>query len=260
MGNSPTAAPTPAPTAITYSPPCLYGTTNTPSGCDPNRIKLCNELSASSEEILISHDENTDCSTSPKLSDTVEGNGENTYVVQFDGADGECLAIRMEGGECWGAHPNNGGNYNCQGRCGPGCGSWTCSNWGRDCLKHDVCSWYFSSSGGASDSNCGDEWGDAYNDWANNCFWGPCKGSASSCDYVMARGEPLSMDRASMEQESVYGLYEEYQNGVIVALAFCLLILGGCFCRILTKQRKNKYVAVHVTQSEAEEEAALNEE
>jgi len=260
MGNSPTAAPTPAPTAITYSPPCLYGTTNTPSGCDPNRIKLCNELSASSEEILISHDENTDCSTSPKLSDTVEGNGENTYVVQFDGADGECLAIRMEGGECWGTHPNNGRDYNCQGRCGEGCGYSTCSNWGRDCLKHDVCSWYFgSSSDDYYESDCGDEYYDAYND----CYWGSgfCSGPYSSCYYVWARSEPLSMDRASMEQGSMYGLYEEYQNGVIVALAFCLLILGGCFCRILTKQRKNECVAVHVIRSDAEEEAAaLNEE
>ena len=169
MGNKPRPAPR-APTS--YRRPCVYGTTNTPSGCDPNRVKPCSELSASNGEILIGQNGNSDClDNAPHLSDTVNGNGANTYVVQFDGADGQCLAIRMEGGECWGAHPTNGGDYDCQGLCGPGCegAAAVCSNWGRDCLKHDVCSWYFSSSGGALDSNCGDEFGQAANDYSTCC-------------------------------------------------------------------------------------------
>lgn len=30
----------------------------------------------------------------------------------------------------------------CQGKCGPGCGDIDCGAWARDCLRHDICSWY----------------------------------------------------------------------------------------------------------------------
>ena len=159
-----------------YAPPCVYGTTNSPSGCDPNRIRPCDQISTSRANVI---SQNTDhhCSSSPKLRDTIQGNGENTYVVQFDGADGECLAIRMEGGECWGQHPVNGGSYDCMGRCGAGCGSWPCSNWGPDCLKHDVCSWYFTAWGLFLDQRCGDEAWDVRD--AYGTLWALCTPSGS---------------------------------------------------------------------------------
>merc|ERR1712083_250393 len=133
-----------------------------------------------------------DCSAeSPKLRDTIEGDGENTYVVKFYDADSTCYAIRMEAGECWGDHPTNGGKYNCMGQCGGGCeeDDWwrVCSNWARDCLKHDVCSWYFSSSGQDADPNCGSDYDHAYWDGATWCLWwweGQCEGIANSCSMI----------------------------------------------------------------------------
>ncbi|MCX7679769.1 MAG: hypothetical protein N2316_11210 [Spirochaetes bacterium] len=56
--------------------------------------------------------------------------------------------------------------YECMGRCGAGCGSSLVpSSWCKDCLDHDQCSHKNYSSGGASDSNCGDEYNEAADDW-----------------------------------------------------------------------------------------------
>ncbi len=59
-------------------------------------------------------------------------------------------------------------NYACMGRCGPGCGTWAslASAWCKDCMDHDECSVKNNSSGGASDSNCGDEFNEAMDDWS----------------------------------------------------------------------------------------------
>ena len=144
--------------------------------------------SAPSGAIIIPANSNTDCmNNDPRLRDTIKNfhNSDNTYYVEFDAYDnGQCYGITMQGGECWGTNPGNGAGYNCQGRCGPNCGTWACSNWGRDCLKHDVCSWYFESSGGSSDTHCGDEFDIAQNDWAHCCIWPcprKCKGQSNTC-------------------------------------------------------------------------------
>jgi hypothetical protein len=170
-----------------HSPPCLAGTTNLPEGCDPNRIKPCAAFGHSPAAITIGQHDNSDCSdNSPRLRDTIEdpSSPENEYYVQFSDKDGNCMGIIMHGGECWGTQPQNSGNYDCMGRCGPGCGTWACSNWGRDCLKHDVCSFYYSASGGAGDDHCGDEYQQALNDWGHCCVW-PCKrecsGQSNTC-------------------------------------------------------------------------------
>ena len=139
--------------------------------------------------IEILKDSNTVCmNNSPKLRDTIDDGSSNLnkYYVEFDDSAGNCYGIIMHGGECWGDNPN-GGNYDCQGRCGRGCGSLftLCSNWGRDCLRHDVCSWYFEASGGRNDINCGDEYNMAFNDWYQCCFTlicdAGCKGPSSAC-------------------------------------------------------------------------------
>jgi len=95
------------------------------------------------------------------------------YQVQWTNSANRCEQMVMQMGESWGKNPINGGDYGCQGRCGGGCPGWTswCSNYGQDCLKHDVCSWYHGSSGGASDSNCGGEFNQASNDWATDCMF-----------------------------------------------------------------------------------------
>eukprot|EP00493_Phyllostaurus_siculus_P011548 UN11710 len=82
----------------------------------------------------------------------------------------------MQGGECWGKQPNTNGDYDCLGKCGPGCTDGQ-ANWARDCLKHDVCSWYFGASGGIADGDCGDSWWQATNDYVSST----CKEYGNSC-------------------------------------------------------------------------------
>ena len=63
--------------------------------------------------------------------------------------------------------------YGCMGRCGADCGNvFIPSAWTKDCMDHDVCSYYNNSSGGSSDVNCGDEYDEAIDDW----LWGVLSG------------------------------------------------------------------------------------
>ena len=166
---------------VAQNVPCIQGF-NLPTGCDDTRIKPCSAFTASeiAGSNLIESSVNYGCSrSSPRMRNTVFASPEtNTYYVQFDDAGGNCFGIIMEAGECWGMHPTNGGDYDCQGRCGGGCSNGN-SNWARDCLKHDVCSWYFSASGGFLDSNCGDSFGQATNDFLS--FSSSCRASGDSC-------------------------------------------------------------------------------
>ena len=172
-----------------YGTPCIYGENNSPSGCQ-QRIKECHEIDKSGIPVShqLFHGVNYECQhQSPKLGDTINnmyGNN-NVYYVEFDDVNNNCYGIVMRGGECWGDSPN-GGDYNCMGRCGGGCGGgWgQCSNWARDCLKHDVCSWFFGSSGALFDENCGDEWQQGTWDYTSCCYsWcgAVCAGDHDSC-------------------------------------------------------------------------------
>ncbi|KAJ3268186.1 hypothetical protein HDV01_003350 [Terramyces sp. JEL0728] len=157
--------------------PCTIA--GTPSGCDNTRIVSCGTLSGYP---VIPSGSNTLCSDTPN-----SFHRGDKYIVQFNqGKGGTCFEILMENGECWGTNPINNGEYNCQGRCGASCGGTLCSNWAHDCLKHDVCSWYFGASGGSGDANCGDEYAQATNDFLSNClFNGKCTlaspSQSSSC-------------------------------------------------------------------------------
>lgn len=93
------------------------------------------------------------------------------YQVQWTSEKNECFELIMQMGESWGKAPN-GEVHDCRGRCGMGCGSWAtmCSNYGPDCLKHDVCAWYHESTGIGLDGNCADEYGQAVNDYATDCI------------------------------------------------------------------------------------------
>jgi hypothetical protein len=66
--------------------------------------------------------------------------------------------------------------YECMGRCGGSCGSrWIPSSYTKDCMDHDQCSNVNNASGGSSDSNCGDEFNHAADDWAFGVIRG-CRG------------------------------------------------------------------------------------
>ena len=83
----------------------------------------------------------------------------NYYTISWDDRRGNRTARDQAG-------RNRGGNYNCMARCGAGCGRWWIpSSWTLDCFEHDECSRQNNSSGGAADSNCGDEWVHAADDW-----------------------------------------------------------------------------------------------
>ncbi len=66
--------------------------------------------------------------------------------------------------------------YECMGRCGGGCGWGAPSSWTKDCMDHDQCSNKNYSSGGGSDSNCGDEYNEAMDDWTWG-VWRGCNGN-----------------------------------------------------------------------------------
>mmetsp|Transcript_53491 Transcript_53491/g.124516 ORF Transcript_53491/g.124516 Transcript_53491/m.124516 type:complete len:315 (+) Transcript_53491:52-996(+) len=58
------------------------------------------------------------------------------------------------------------GDYGCMGRCGEGCEPASKKQvYTQGCLDHDMCSWHNSATGGPLDSNCGDEWMAASDDF-----------------------------------------------------------------------------------------------
>lgn len=65
--------------------------------------------------------------------------------------------------------------YGCMGRCGGDCGWGAPSAWTKDCMDHDQCSNVNNSSGGSGDSNCGDEFNEAADDWLFGVIRG-CRG------------------------------------------------------------------------------------
>eukprot|EP00455_Lapot_gusevi_P026694 TRINITY_DN2815_c0_g1_i1.p2 TRINITY_DN2815_c0_g1~~TRINITY_DN2815_c0_g1_i1.p2 ORF type:complete len:184 (-),score=43.36 TRINITY_DN2815_c0_g1_i1:91-642(-) len=165
-----------------YTIPCTKD--GLPAGCDNTRFKPCGTYTGYPVilDFINYNCKNENPTNSASTSPFQLG---NRYIVQFKAPTDQCKEILMQVGECWGAHPTNGGTYNCQGRCGPSCGSkTTCSNWAKDCLKHDVCSWYYGSSGGASDPACGGAFNQAQNDWITDCLFGnSCKitGDSTRC-------------------------------------------------------------------------------
>ncbi|KAI8912534.1 hypothetical protein EDD86DRAFT_217237 [Gorgonomyces haynaldii] len=60
-------------------------------------------------------------------------------------------------GSFFGSNTVNGGEYNCNGRCGPSCNGISLfkNQYTLACYTHDICSWFYNASGGGSDPNCG---------------------------------------------------------------------------------------------------------
>jgi len=145
-----------------YSVPCTYNGRG-PSGCDSTRVRTvpCNKDNENNMT-TIKVDEVAKCT---------ELTRSDSYNVQFYREKGtsDCLEITIRVGECWGTNPINSGNYGCQGQCGSGCikgcGIFSLGGaWSLNCLKHDICSWYFGASGGGSDTYCGISYNQASSD------------------------------------------------------------------------------------------------
>lgn len=137
-------------------PPCREGQTH---GCTP-RVVPCGTVSEGAYDLKIDPTTNTRCGTPQGRIDPYR---HQNVLVQFNDSKGVCREILMRPGECWGT------DYNCMGRCGAGCGTWSCSNWAADCLRHDVCSYYFTASGGSNDPNCGFDFDLAIDDFIRIC-------------------------------------------------------------------------------------------
>jgi len=149
---------------LAYTIPCIDK--GTPAGCDKTRVRTvtCNAVNTNGYQ-TITYDTAPACDSANQAITHAQ-----TINVQFGkNADGTCLEITMKVGECWGVNPTNKANYECQGQCGAGCikgcGLFSLGgSWSRNCLRHDVCSWYYGASGGGSDANCGKPYNQASGD------------------------------------------------------------------------------------------------
>lgn len=101
--------------------------------------------------------------------------------------DGKCWKVSdMYVNDHWYTYHSNksGADYTCMGRCGPGCAGYGgCHNFGKDCMKHDVCSYFVRGS--AHTSICDEYKDQAVDEWMNNCGWfrnGKCLYDAPSCN------------------------------------------------------------------------------
>jgi len=158
-----------------YTVPCSDPTAcgSGPSGCASNRVVKvkCNSINSNGYP-TIRLDDSTACGAAP----VVLQQRVNVQFYQLPGTE-DCYEITMQVGECWGTLPKTGGVYNCQGQCGPscisGCNILTVGSWSRNCLRHDVCSWYFCSTNGGSNTYCGKSFKQASGDYSQ--CGAPCR-------------------------------------------------------------------------------------
>jgi len=165
---------------LAYTIPCVYNQAK-PTGCDNSRVRTvkCNVANTNGYQTVLL-DTNTACDAANQAIT----HKQNLNVQFFKNPDGTCLEITTQVGECWGVNPINNGNYGCQGQCGAGCIS-GCGifslggSWSRNCLKHDICSWYFGAGGGGSDKNCGT----SYNQASGDLLKCACMVSGVTCTF-----------------------------------------------------------------------------
>ncbi len=99
-----------------------------------------------------------------------------TIKAQYDDRRGDHSDLVVVGSTGKRYDGTTNSNYGCMGRCGAGCGNSSVpSSWTKDCMDHDQCGVKNNSSGGAFDSNCGDEYTEAADDWSFGVAWG-CNG------------------------------------------------------------------------------------
>ena len=119
--------------------------------------------------------------------------------------------IEMFGGSAFDGR--NGNDYGCLGRCGPGCSGlppWRdTSTWSIDCLKHDVCSYYFSDTSGSSVAMCKDALLSAADDFmfpvcmktADETVWSKSQGTQGSPHDIFCDGFKVQPGGALLLEE-----------------------------------------------------------
>lgn len=95
--------------------------------------------------------------------------GSTVTAVYDKGSSGTVVRTNIKVGSSY-----KGGS--CMGRCGAACGWGAPSAWTKDCLDHDICIVDQNGvNGGATDSNCGDEFIHAADDYTFGVLRG-CRG------------------------------------------------------------------------------------
>lgn len=119
-----------------------------------------------------------DVSATSLVSDGITCLTRGTYARAFydRGNGGTSYFEDILVGANWGYNSTNKSDYNCMGRCGASCtgASVYPNRYTLDCLEHDACSYRFSASGGSSDTNCGDEFREAADDFDSYVVGGRC--------------------------------------------------------------------------------------
>eukprot|EP01113_Clastostelium_recurvatum_P050796 TRINITY_DN9706_c0_g1_i1.p1 TRINITY_DN9706_c0_g1~~TRINITY_DN9706_c0_g1_i1.p1 ORF type:complete len:287 (+),score=43.15 TRINITY_DN9706_c0_g1_i1:54-914(+) len=136
----------PFPSIDNSSIPCIYGHA-LPMGCSPRIQEIACDDDSDPPNIGV---------TSSRCDHVRWGEIQKVrfQVGRDDATRGKCYQITAAVSECWGVNPFNGNDYECQGRCGAGCGGIP-GGWSAGCWKHDICSYYFGATGGSSDEFCG---------------------------------------------------------------------------------------------------------
>ena len=95
--------------------------------------------------------------------------GSTVTAVYDKGSSGTVVRTNIKVGNSY-----KGGS--CMGRCGASCGWGAPSAWAKDCLDHDICIVDQNGvNGGATDTNCGDEFRHAADDYTFGVLRG-CRG------------------------------------------------------------------------------------
>ncbi|WQF76794.1 hypothetical protein CDEST_01808 [Colletotrichum destructivum] len=91
----------------------------------------------------------------------------STATASWTNSAGQTCTFTGVVGSNYGANLAGSGDYSCNGRCGAGCSGTAIGNvYTQDCFSHDICSYFNSASGGASDPNCGAAYNAAVDDTA----------------------------------------------------------------------------------------------
>ncbi|KAK1676227.1 hypothetical protein BDP55DRAFT_767942 [Colletotrichum godetiae] len=90
-----------------------------------------------------------------------------TATAKWTNSAGKSCTFAGVVGSNYGTNLAGSGDYSCNGRCGAGCTGTAVGNvYTQDCFSHDICSYFNSASGGASDPNCGAAYNAAVDDTA----------------------------------------------------------------------------------------------
>ncbi|CCF44160.1 hypothetical protein CH063_03261 [Colletotrichum higginsianum] len=91
----------------------------------------------------------------------------STATASWTNSAGQTCTFTGVVGSNYGANLAGSGDYSCNGRCGAGCSGAALGNvYTQDCFSHDICSYFNSASGGASDPDCGAAYNAAVDDTA----------------------------------------------------------------------------------------------